>query len=109
NHTGVINGALAWKTLEKLATQCEEESRDITTEIQVVLTDVEMPEMDGYVLTQKIKSDPRMAHLPVIMHSSLTAVANQAMGRGAGSDAYVSKFQPLELAATIRGFIENKH
>lgn len=109
SHVGVVNGALAWKTLDKLATQCEQENRNITTEIQVVLTDVEMPEMDGYVLTQKIKADPRLAHLPVIMHSSLTAVANQAMGRGVGSDAYVSKFQPRELAATIRGFIESTH
>lgn len=107
-HISVVNGAEAWKTLDKLATQCEQEGRKLDTEISVVLTDVEMPEMDGYVLTQKIKADPRMAHLPVIMHSSLTAVANQAMGRGIGSDAYVSKFQPHELAATLKQVLE-KH
>lgn len=106
-HLGVINGAEAWKTLEKMATKCEQEGRDIKSEIQAVLTDVEMPEMDGYVLTQKIKADKRLAHLPVIMHSSLTAVANQAMGRGIGSDAYVSKFQPLELAATLKRLLEH--
>jgi len=106
-HLSVINGAEAWKTLEKLATTCEQEGRDIKSEIQAVLTDVEMPEMDGYVLTQKIKADKRLAHLPVIMHSSLTAVANQAMGRGIGSDAYVSKFQPLELAATLQRLLEH--
>lgn len=109
SHVGVFNGAQAWEMLNKIATQCEQEGKDITSQIQLVLTDVEMPEMDGYVLTQKIKSDPRMAHLPVIMHSSLTAVANQAMGRGVGADAYVSKFQPRELAATIRSFIEDDH
>ncbi len=63
-----------------------------------------MPEMDGYVLTQKIKADPRLKGLPVIMHSSLTADANMAMGVGVGADAYVPKFQPRELAATLERF-----
>jgi len=108
NHMSVVNGAEAWITLDKIASQCEKDGRKIESEISVVLTDVEMPEMDGYVLTQKIKADPRMTNLPVIMHSSLTAVANQAMGRGIGSDAYVSKFQPHELAATLKQILE-KH
>lgn len=106
DHVGAINGAEAWQLIQKLATQCEQEGRDITSEIQVVLTDVEMPEMDGYVLTQKIKADPRLSHLPVIMHSSLTAQANQAMGRGIGADAYVSKFQPRELADILENFLK---
>ncbi len=105
-HLGAVNGAEAWQLLSKLADQCDQEGRDITSEVQAVLTDVEMPEMDGYVLTQKIKADPRLAHLPVIMHSSLTAQANQAMGRGIGADAYVSKFQPRELADTLEHFLK---
>ena len=43
----------------------------VTDLVSLVLTDVEMPEMDGYILTKKIKSDPRFAGVPVIMHSSL--------------------------------------
>jgi len=109
DHMGVeylttINGAEAWALLNKLADKCEEEGRDISTEIQAVLTDVEMPEMDGYVLTQKIKADPRLQHLPVIMHSSLTAAANQSMGKSVGADAYVPKFQPRQLAETLEEF-----
>lgn len=106
DHIGAVNGAEAWQLLIKLADQCEQEDRDITSEVQAILTDVEMPEMDGYVLTQKIKADPRLSHLPVIMHSSLTAQANQAMGRGIGADAYVSKFQPRELADTLEHFLK---
>lgn len=106
DHIGAVNGADAWTLLTKMAAQCEQEGRDITSEVQAVLTDVEMPEMDGYVLTQKIKADPRLSHLPVIMHSSLTAQANQAMGRGIGADAYVSKFQPRELADTLEHFLK---
>ncbi len=57
-----------------------------------------MPEMDGYVLTKKIKEDSRLNDIPVIMHSSLSADANQELGRGVGADAYVPKFEPTELA-----------
>ena len=101
-----INGAKAWGKLDALATECEESGKDIKDEIQLILTDVEMPEMDGYVLTQKIKADPRLKHLPVVMHSSLTALANQDMGKNVGADAYVPKFQPLELAETLKSFFE---
>jgi two-component system chemotaxis response regulator CheV len=104
-HLTAINGAEAWKTIEQLADKCAQNGANITDEIQAVLTDVEMPEMDGYVLTQKIKADPRLEHLPVIMHSSLTAQANQAMGKGVGADAYVPKFQPKELSDTLRHFL----
>jgi len=103
-HMGAVNGAEAWKLLVAMADKCEEQGRNILTEIQAVLTDVEMPEMDGYVLTQKIKADPRLKHLPVIMHSSLTATANMDMGKGVGADAYVPKFQPRELAETLERF-----
>lgn len=105
-YIGNVNGAEAWEQLDKMATRCEELGTDIRDEIQVVLTDVEMPEMDGYVLTQKIKADPRMQNLPVIMHSSLTAEANQNMGKNVGADAYVPKFEPQDLAETLKSFIQ---
>ena len=101
-----VNGAEAWRMMREIAQKCEERGEDITSEIQLVLTDVEMPEMDGYVFTQKIKSDPRMKHLPVVMHSSLSTEANQIMGKNVGADAYVPKFQPKELAATLEAFFK---
>ena len=60
-----------------------------------------MPEMDGYVLTRHIKSDPRFARVPVVMHSSLSSVANKKLGQQVGVDAYVAKFHPVELATMI--------
>ncbi len=108
-HMGVVNGAEAWRLLNDLADKCEARGEDILTEIQLVLTDVEMPEMDGYVLTQRIKDDPRLQHLPVIMHSSLTADANMSMGKSVGADAYVPKFQPRELAATLTEFFDKQN
>ncbi|MCU7931764.1 MAG: chemotaxis protein [Candidatus Thiodiazotropha sp. (ex Codakia rugifera)] len=100
-HLSSTNGAEAWSMLNELAEKSGAMGRKITDEVTLVLTDVEMPEMDGYVLTRKIKDDPRFKELPVIMHSSLTAEANQALGKGVGADAYVPKFEPRELAATL--------
>jgi len=101
--TGVstINGKEAWKKLNVIAEQAEAEGKPISDYLSLVLTDVEMPEMDGYVLTQNIKSDPRFEGIPVVMHSSLSSETNMSMGEKVGADAYVAKFQPLELANTI--------
>ncbi len=104
-HLGATNGAEAWSMLNELADRAEAGGHPITDEVSVVLTDVEMPEMDGYVLTRKIKDDPRFKDIPVVMHSSLTAEANQALGKGVGADSYVSKFQPAELAAELEKMI----
>lgn len=71
-------------------------------QIQVILTDAEMPEMDGYVLTQNIKADRRFDGIPVVMHSSLSSDANRAMGRRVGVDHYVPKFDSIVLSSTLR-------
>ncbi|MEW8257359.1 MAG: chemotaxis protein CheV, partial [Candidatus Thiodiazotropha taylori] len=67
----------------------------------------EMPEMDGYVLTKKIKEDARFSDIPIIMHSSLSADANMALGKGVGADAYVPKFEPNELSAKLHEMVDN--
>ena len=69
--------------------------------VQVILTDVEMPEMDGYMLTRKIKADKRFTGIPVVMHSSLSSSANQQLGKAVGVDEYVPKFEPNKLAQTL--------
>jgi two-component system chemotaxis response regulator CheV len=66
-----------------------------------VLTDVEMPEMDGYMLAKNIKGDARFKGVPVIMHSSLSGHSNQQLGASVGIDEYVSKFEPAKLAAAL--------
>jgi two-component system chemotaxis response regulator CheV len=107
NHMGIKhiackNGAEAWRKLKEIAERAESSGNQVGDYIQAVLTDVEMPEMDGYVLTKKIKEDGRFAGIPVIMHSSLSADANQELGKGVGADAYVAKFEPAELAAKLQ-------
>jgi two-component system chemotaxis response regulator CheV len=80
--------------------------RNIRDDIRLILVDAEMPEMDGYVLTKNVKSDPRFEGVPVVMHSSLSSEANRALGNSVGVDAYVAKFDAEALADTLRPLIE---
>ncbi|MDA8383612.1 MAG: chemotaxis protein [Betaproteobacteria bacterium] len=100
-YISAINGLAAWNELQKLAAQAEMRQMPVTDMIQVILTDVEMPEMDGYVLTKKVKTDARFQGIPVIMHSSLSSIANQKLGMSVGVDDYVPKFEPQKLAETL--------
>jgi two-component system, chemotaxis family, chemotaxis protein CheV len=99
------NGAQAWEELKKIAAQADAAHVPVSEMIQLILTDVEMPEMDGYVLTKNIKSDSRFAGIPVIMHTSLSSDANQQIGRSVGVDEYVPKFEPQKLAAALTRFL----
>lgn len=101
-YVGSINGRMAWEELQKAARFAESTGRKVSDVVSLVLTDVEMPEMDGYILTKSIKSDPRFAGIPVIMHSSLSGMSNQQLGKSVGVDEYVPKFEPQRLAETLR-------
>lgn len=96
-----INGRDAWDEMERAAAYAVSSGRKVRDLVTLVLTDVEMPEMDGYILTKRIKSDPRFHGIPVIMHSSLSGMSNQQLGRSVGVDEYVPKFEPQRLAEVL--------
>jgi CheY-like chemotaxis protein len=77
----------------------------ITDRVAMVLTDLEMPEMDGFTLTRLIKQDPRFGKIPVVIHSSLSGKTNEDHVKGVGADAYVAKFSAEDLAGTIRNVL----
>lgn len=106
NYHFATNGKNAWEHLKKMAEQAETANVPLTDLVQLVLTDVEMPEMDGYILTKNIKADPRFHGIPVIMHSSLSGMSNQQLGRSVGVDEYVSKFEPQRLSETLTRILE---
>lgn len=101
NFISAVNGNKAWEELRKLADAADVAHIPVSDIFQVILTDVEMPEMDGYMLTRKIKEDPRFANIPVIMHSSLSSLSNQQLGKAVGVDEYVPKFEPQKLSQTL--------
>ncbi|MDN6857510.1 chemotaxis protein CheV [Pseudomonas sp. CAN2814] len=70
-------------------------------DLLMVISDIEMPEMDGYTLTAEIRHDPRMQDLHILLHTSLSGVFNQAMVKKVGADDFLAKFRPDDLAARV--------
>lgn len=104
----VQDGLKALNTLKQWAG----EGKTVTEEILMLITDAEMPEMDGYRLTYEIRQDPALRDLHVVLHTSLSGSFNQAMVEKVGCDAFLSKFAPDELAEVVqvrlRAFFEGE-
>ncbi|MBK7718387.1 MAG: chemotaxis protein CheV [Simplicispira sp.] len=96
------SGKEAWDRLNALADEAEAEGKTVQDKVALVLTDLEMPEMDGFTLTRNIKQSARLSGLPVVIHSSLSGSANEDHVRSVGADGYVAKFVAEDLANTLR-------
>ena len=75
---------------------------DIRDKLDLVISDVEMPEMDGYTLTTEIRRHERLKTIPVMLHTSLSGVFNEDMVKKVGADKFVPKFNADELARMVR-------
>jgi len=95
-------GKEAWDQLQAISSKAQADGHAIGDKIALVLTDLEMPEMDGFTLTRNIKQDPRFSSIPVVIHSSLTGAANEAHVKKVGADGYVAKFVAEDLAKALR-------
>jgi two-component system, chemotaxis family, chemotaxis protein CheV len=102
-------GKEAWDQLKSLSDKAQAEGRTVHDKVALVLTDLEMPEMDGFTLTRNIKQDPRFRSIPVVIHSSLTGATNEAHVRKVGADAYVAKFVAEDLAEALRKALATVH
>ena len=78
-----------------------DEGRKPEEEFLMMISDIEMPEMDGYTLTAEIRHDPRMAKLHIVLHTSLSGGFNQAMVKKVGADDFLAKFRPDDLAGRV--------
>ncbi len=79
-----------------------DEGVDVGNELLMMITDAEMPEMDGYKLTHEVRSDPRMRSLFVTLNTSLSGSFNEAMVEKVGCDRFISKFQPDLLVEVVQ-------
>ena len=95
------NGLEALNRLKAIAA----ETGDVTDKVGVLVSDIEMPEMDGYTLTAEIKNNPELSRLHVILHTSLSGVFNQAMVQKVGADDFIAKFHPDELASSVEKWL----
>lgn len=96
--TTLLNdGRQALDYLKNIADQGE----DVTQKLMMMISDIEMPEMDGYTLTAEVRGDPRLSDLHIILHTSLSGVFNEAMVEKVGADAFLAKFNPDQLAGRV--------
>ncbi|MBC6907396.1 chemotaxis protein CheV [Saccharophagus sp. K07] len=82
------------------------EGKDPYKELLMVISDIEMPEMDGYTFTAEVRANPKLNRLHVILHTSLSGVFNEAMVKKVGADDFLAKFHPDELAKRVRDRIQ---
>jgi len=95
------NGKEAWDIISSF----KESERPITDHVACLITDIEMPKMDGHQLTKLIKGDAFLGRLPVIVFSSLIDEAQRAKGNQLGVSAHLSKPQIGKLVSTIDQWI----
>ena len=102
-NTHVVNdGKQALDHLKALV----DEGIDPADRYVLLISDIEMPEMDGYTLTASIRDDPRLSSLYVVLHTSLSGIFNQAMVEKVGANDFLAKFKPDELAMLVQNRID---
>ena len=97
NWEETITGKQALQRLRFFANAAQESGQPLSNYVDVMLTDIEMPEMDGFSLTKHIREDSKLAGLPVLMHSSLSGDCNVEKGKSVGVTDFVTKFDPKVL------------
>lgn len=82
-----------------------DDGRDPYQELLLIISDIEMPEMDGYTFTAEVRADPRFRNMHIILHTSLSGVFNEAMVQKVGANDFLAKFHPDELAKRVNNRI----
>jgi len=106
--TSAVDGTEAWKYLEDLKRQATEQNRPVTDFLDILLSDIEMPGMDGYHLCQKVKNDPDLKRLPVMLFSSLITDKLRHKGEAVGADGQIAKPSPAELVRSLKEILTKK-
>lgn len=100
------NGQEAWDYLSKLSKETDE--KDIKEKVSLIITDIEMPEMDGHRLTKLIKTDSKLKQVPVIIFSSLITPEMQIKGKAVGADEQLSKPEIGHLVEVMDQLLEKQ-
>ncbi len=98
-----VDGKTALARLKQWA----QEGTPVSERISLVISDIEMPEMDGYTLTSEIRRDPRLKDLYVLLHSSLSGNFNESMVKKVGANRFIPKFSADELVREILPILQS--
>jgi two-component system chemotaxis response regulator CheV len=100
--TIVIDGKQALEQLQ----HWQDEGIDVKQHIALVISDIEMPEMDGYSLTTAIRKDPALDTIQVLLHSSMSGGFNESLVEKVGANKFIAKFDPNELATAVQEMVD---
>ena len=95
------NGQEAWDYLHSI-----QGDSDLYDKVNLIITDIEMPKMDGHRLTKLVKDDPRLKHLPVVIFSSLIDDQMRIKGEQLGADEQLTKPEIGNLVHVIDRLLE---
>ena len=98
------DGLEAW---ELLTTWLQEDAPELDR-LSMIVSDIEMPKMDGYTLVTKIREHADLKHFNVVLHTSMSGGFNESMIEKVGADAFIAKFDPEELSKELFKIIEQK-
>jgi len=102
------SGEEAWQILKQLRDQAADGGSPVTDSVQAVISDIEMPRMDGLTLCRQIKEDPYLKELPVALFSSLISQSLEHKGKSVGADAQFAKPDLQELSEKVLQMIRTK-
>lgn len=100
-----VNGEDAWQRLTTMASLAAISGKPLAKSLPIIITDIEMPEMDGFKLTRLIKQDKRFDGIKVLLHSSMSEASNRDKGFAMGADGFLSKYNPAEVAKSIQSVL----
>lgn len=92
-----VDGEQAWQESLKLADQGKP---------FMVISDIEMPRLDGYSFARRMKSNQKLAGIPFLLHSSLSGEANRERAMASGADAFIGKFNTRDIVAAVEICLE---
>lgn len=101
NISNFNNGQEAWDYLDSIR-----QDSDLFDKVNLIVTDIEMPEMDGHRLTKLVKDDPRLKHIPVVIFSSLIDDQMRIKGEQLGADEQLTKPEIGNLVHVIDKLLE---
>ncbi len=99
------DGLEAWEKVEAMRAEADAVKESIFTRVDLILSDIEMPRMDGYTLTHNVKNDPVLRVLPVLLHSSITNDSMISRATEVEADGFIPKCDPKELAEQLRKYL----
>jgi two-component system chemotaxis response regulator CheV len=107
----VIEAVDGQEALDKLAELHESHGSRLNQELKIIISDVEMPRMDGFHFAANAKDDPRFKNIPIVFNSSISDQLSGSRGREAGGEGYLVKFDANmfvpEIARVIKSHIKN--